>query len=99
MVFTSTGSSARMVSRYRPAVPIYAFTESETVARQLTVIYGANTIAAPLLSSTDEMMAQMDRLLVERGVATVGDNLVFVAGQPIGKPGSTNMLKLHTVEP
>ena len=99
VVFTSTGSSARLVSRYRPTVPIFAFTESETVARQLTVIYGANTIQAPLLASTDEMMAQMDRLLVERGVAKPGDNLIFVAGQPIGKPGSTNMLKLHTVVP
>ncbi len=99
VVFTSTGSSARLVSRYRPSVPIFAFTESETVARQLAPIYGANAIVAPLLASTDAMMTQMDRLLVERGVAKPGDNLIFVAGQPIGKPGSTNMLKLHTVEP
>ena len=99
VVFTSTGASARMVSRYRPAVPLYAFTQTEVVARQLTVIYGTTTIVAPLLTSTDEMMDQMDRLLVERGLAKPGDNMVFVAGQPIGKPGSTNMLKLHTVLP
>ena len=99
VVFTSTGASARLVSRYRPSVPIYAFTETDSVARALTIIYGTNTIVAPLLTSTDEMMAQMDRLLVERGVAKAGDNLVFVSGQPIGKPGSTNMVKLHTVEP
>ena len=77
----------------------YAFTQSEAVARQLTMIYGATAIIAPALTSTDEMMDQMDRILVERGLAKPGDNLVFVAGQPIGKPGSTNMLKLHTVEP
>ena len=99
VVFTSTGTSARLVSRYRPAVPIYAFTQTEAVARQLTMIYGTTAIIAPALTSTDEMMDQMDRILVERGLAKPGDNLVFVAGQPIGKPGSTNMLKLHTVEP
>ena len=99
VVFTSTGTSARLVSRYRPAVPIYAFTQTEAVARQLAMIYGTTAIIAPALTSTDEMMDQMDRILVERGLAKPGDNLVFVAGQPIGKPGSTNMLKLHTVEP
>ena len=99
VVFTSTGSSARMVSRYRPAVPLYAFTQTEAVARQLTVIYGTTSIVAPVLASTDEMMDQMDRLLVQHGLAKPGGNLVFVAGQPIGKPGSTNMLKLHTVVP
>ena len=99
VVFTSTGSSARLVSRYRPQVPLIAFTQSETVARQLSVIYGASAVIAPLLDSTDAMMDQMDRILVEQGIARPGDKLVFVAGQPIGKPGSTNIVKLHTVEP
>jgi len=99
VVFTSTGSSARLVSRYRPQLPLIAFTHSEAVARQLSVIYGAQAVVAPLLDNTDAMMDQMDRIVVEQGAAKPGDKLVFVAGQPIGKPGSTNIVKLHTVEP
>lgn len=98
VVFTSTGNSVRLVSRYRPSVPIYSFTPSEAVARQLSVIYGARAIEAPVLESTDMMMDQMDRMLVEQGWAKPGDKLIFVAGQPIGRPGSTNVMKLHTVE-
>ncbi len=97
IVFTTTGRSARLVSRYRPPMPIYAFTASPAVARQLAVIYGARAVQAPDCPSTDEMVAQMDRILVEREWAKPGDQVVFVSGQPIGKPGTTNMMKVHTV--
>jgi pyruvate kinase len=97
IVFTSSGSSARLVSRYRPPVPIYAFTPNTTVARQLAVNYGITAILAPVVGSFDQMMAQMDSTLLERGYAKQGDAVVFVAGQPIGRAGSTNLMKLHRV--
>jgi len=43
------------------------------------------------------MMGQMDRLLIERGYLRPGDVVVFVAGQPIGRPGTTNLMKLHQI--
>jgi pyruvate kinase len=49
------------------------------------------------MSSTDEMMALMDRILLERGYVKPRESVVFVAGQPIGRPGSTNLMKLHRV--
>ncbi len=98
VVFTSTGSSARLVSRYRPPVPIYAFTHSIAVARQLTAIYGVRAVEVPVLSSTDEMMDQMDTILLDRGLVKLGDRVVFVAGQPIGRPGSTNLMRIHIVD-
>lgn len=97
VVFTASGASARLISRYRPPVPIYAFTPSEMVGRQLAINYGITPILAPDAHSFDEMMAQMDRLLVEMGHAQRGDTVVFVAGQPIGRAGSTNLMKLHRV--
>jgi pyruvate kinase len=96
-VFTASGISARLVSRHRPPVPIYAFTASATVARRLTVIYGVKPIVIDDLRSTDDMMAVMDRMLVEKEWMQKGDAVVFVAGQPIGRPGTTNLLKLHRV--
>jgi pyruvate kinase len=97
VVFTATGTSARLVARYRPAVPIYAFTPSAERARQLSVLFGVHGQVAPELASTDEMMAMMDRHLLDKGLVKPGDTVAFVAGQPIGRPGTTNMMKLHQV--
>jgi pyruvate kinase len=97
VVFTASGSSARLVSRYRPPVPIYAITPHESVARQLAISYGITPILAPDVSSTDEMLHQMDVLLVQHGATKHGEPVVFVAGQPPGRAGTTNLMKLHRI--
>ena len=97
VVFTSTGSSARLVSRYRPPVAIFAITPHDTTARQLAINYGVKPILAPDVSSTDEMLAQMDRVLMEGGYLQRGQPVVFLAGQPVGRAGTTNLMKLHRV--
>ena len=96
-VGTTSGSSARMLARYRPPVPIYAFTSSEAVARQLAVIYGVRAIVSPVMASTDSMLQQMEHSLIEQKYVAPGEKIVFVAGQPVGMRGSTNMLKLHSI--
>ncbi|HBY59260.1 MAG TPA: pyruvate kinase [Solibacterales bacterium] len=95
VVFTASGFSARLIARYRPPVPIFAFTPSQTTARQLSLIYGVFPFLAQHVKSTDEMMNQMDRTLIESRALKPRDSVVFVAGQPIGRTGSTNLMKLH----
>jgi pyruvate kinase len=95
VVFTASGSSARLVARYRPPVPIYAFTHSESVARQLSVIYGITSMLVPNPTDTDEMVKVIDQTLLGRKLVKPRDTVVFVAGQPIGHPGTTNFVKLH----
>jgi pyruvate kinase len=97
VVFTSTGSSARLVSRYRPPVNIFAITPYHTTARRLSVNFGVTSLLAPEVSNTDEMLAQMDRVLVDGGYLQRNELVVFVAGQPVGRPGTTNLMKLHRV--
>jgi pyruvate kinase len=97
VVFSASGASARLVARFRPPVPIFVFTPSAAASRSLSVVFGAKPIIQPQVSSTDEMMASMDRILIERGYVKPRDSVVFVAGQPIGRPGSTNLMKLHRV--
>jgi pyruvate kinase len=97
VVFTSSGSSAKLVSRYRPGVPIYAFTRSAELARQLTPHFGVHTVDAPRETSTDELLAAIDQMLVDRCQLRRGDRIVFVAGQPIGGAQPTNMLLLRQV--
>ena len=97
VVFTATGSTARLVARFRPPVPIYAFTPKDTTARQLQVSFGVRAVIAPDTSSTDEMIRQLDLMLMQNGCLKKGETVVFVAGQPIGRPGTTNLMKLHRV--
>ncbi len=97
VVFTSSGRSARLVSRYRPPVPIFAVTPSESAARALSVCYGVLPIVAPHAKTTDEMLGQLDRMLIEQQLLNVGDTVVFVAGQPVAHTGTTNLMKVHRV--
>jgi pyruvate kinase len=95
VVFTASGATARLISRFRPPVPIYAFTPNVESAQQLSLIYGVLPIVVPNAGSTDGMLVQLDQELQKRGLIKPHDQVVFVSGQPIGEPGSTNMLKLH----
>jgi pyruvate kinase len=97
VVFTSSGFSARLVSRFRPPVPIVAVTPHEPTPRQLAVSYGVYPLLAPEVDSTDEMLAQMDSVLLGGKYVERGALVVFVAGQPVGRPGTTNLMKLHRV--
>lgn len=97
VVFTESGYSARLVSRYRPSVGIIAMTTSMETVRRLLVNYAVTPVLAPDALSTDEMLSQMDTLLVDRGLLRAGDKVIFVAGQPVGMAGSTNLMKLHRV--
>jgi pyruvate kinase len=91
---TTSGSTARLVARYRPPAPIYAFTLSETVARQLTLIYGVHVLITPTEASTEQMLAIMDRTLLDRGLLKPRDTVILVAGQPMWRSGTTNMMIL-----
>lgn len=96
-VLTASGHTARLISRYRPSQPVYAFTSNEQVARQLSVIFGVQAVLTTELSSTDEMLAEMDRTLLANSRLKAGDTVIFIAGQPMGVRGSTNLMKLHRV--
>lgn len=96
-VGTTGGSSAKLLARYRPPVPVYAFTCDEQVARQLSIIYGVDSIIAPAFHETDAMLQWMEAALIETGRVKPNESIVFVAGQPVGLRGSTNMLKLHRI--
>ena len=60
-------------------------------------MYGVDPILSPSFESTDQMLQEMETMLMQTGRAQPGDSIVFVAGQPVGLRGSTNMLKLHRI--
>ena len=96
-VFTVSGSTARLLAAHRPPVPIYAFTPEAALARQLAPVFGIRAILTPAMHSVDEMLGYLDRTLVGRGWLQPEQRVVFVAGQPLGRPGTTNLMKLHVL--
>jgi len=97
VVLTTSGNTARLVARYRPPVPIFAFTLSERVVRQLAPVYGVQALQAPLLRSTDSVLADVDALLREQRGLKPGDTVILLAGLPIERMGPANIMMLLRV--
>ncbi len=97
-IYTRSGLGARLISHYRPPVPIYAFTPNAEVARRLSVWYGVLPILSPTLDTTDQKIAHMEEQLLERQLLEPEDNVVFVAGQPRGQVSGIDLIKLHRLE-
>ncbi|WP_159625383.1 pyruvate kinase [Actinomyces sp. zg296] len=97
VTFTQSGDTARRLSRLRSPIPLLAFTPLTTTRNQLSVSWGVQTFEVPEVQHTDEMVAQVDKILQDKHLARVGDSVVIVAGMPPGTPGSTNSIRVHTV--
>lgn len=95
VAFTTSGDSARRMTRYRSRVPVVAFTPEAVVRSQLALSWGIETFKVEHVKHTDEMVLQVDKTLLESGRCTVGEEVVIVAGSPPGIPGSTNALRIH----
>lgn len=94
---TTSGSTARMVSKYRPKTPIVAFTPHESTYRQLALSWGVQPRLIPQVHTMEEMLETAVNTAVKLGLASEGDRVVITAGVPIGVPGHTNLIKVHTI--
>ncbi len=97
IAFTETGSSARLIARWRHRTPLLAFTPNPRVRSQLSLVWGVETFLVPQVEHTDDMVQQVDKALLEIGRATFGDRVVIVAGVPPGVPGTTNGMRVHKI--
>jgi pyruvate kinase len=95
VAFTETGSSARLVARHRSRTRLLAFTPNAHVRNQLSLVWGTETFLVPGVSHTDEMVAQLDKVLLDLGIFKMHDPIVVIAGVPPGVPGSTNGMRVH----
>jgi pyruvate kinase len=95
--FTQSGDTARRLSRLRPTRPVLAFSPTEQVRNQLALVWGIQPMLAEEAAHTDEMTRQVDRVLLEKGLAQPGELVVIAAGSPPGMAGSTNLVKAHKV--
>lgn len=97
VAFTHSGFTARLVSKFRPTVPIIAFTPFERVRRIMSLYWGVRPEIMRPLSNTDEMIREVEATLLQRNLAKRGDRIVITASIPVPGAGRTNMLKLHRI--
>ena len=97
VAFTTSGDSARRMTRYRSRVPVIAFTPNAKVRSQLALSWGIETFLVPEVKHTDDMVLQVDKALLEIGRCGEGQQVIIVAGSPPGIPGSTNALRIHNM--
>jgi pyruvate kinase len=95
-IFTETGNTARMISKYRPKAPIYAFTHIAPVVQRMNLYWGVHPVRCQQARSAEQMVALAERLLVGRGQLKAGEVLGVVAGTR-QTSGSTNLMRLHVV--
>ena len=94
---SESGTTARLLSKYRPQQPIIACVMREQVQRQLSLSWGITSLMMPLAHSTDELIEMSTALAKENGFLHNGELAVVTAGVPVGISGTTNMIKIHMV--
>lgn len=95
--FTTSGDSARRLSRLRPTQPIYAFSHLVHTHNIMCLSWGVIPKVVPFMDSTDKMTTQIDQQMLGEGIAEVDDLVVLAAGSTPGQPGSTNTLRVHRI--
>ena len=97
VAFTQSGDTVRRLARLHTKLPLLAFTSISEVRSQLSLSWGTETFLVPDVGSTDAMVKEVDRALLELGRYSKGDQVVIVAGAPPGTVGSTNLIHVHRI--
>lgn len=95
--FTNSGYTAVLMSKVHPNAPIYALSPHHPVVRRLALARGVVPIQTREAENTDEIFDLVDETLVGCGAVAPGDEVLVVAGMPVGITGTTNFVKLHQV--
>ena len=95
---TNSGRSARMICRFRPACPIAALTMHEKVRRQLNISWGVTPFLTGEVTSTDRIFSLSAEVALKEKLVENGDTVVITAGVPLGKSGSTNLIKAQVID-
>ncbi len=97
-VFTESGSSARLVSKYRPRAPIIGFSPNQETRRRLCLLWGVLPRTIVAVKDVDQLSEIAELRLLEEGLVRRGDIIGIIAGTPLGARGTTNLMRLHRVK-
>ncbi|MGD9801831.1 MAG: pyruvate kinase [Hyphomicrobiaceae bacterium] len=94
VAYTASGTTAFRTARKRPRVPILSLSPTEKTARQLALLWGNYSAVSSEITSYDDMIDKAKAHAVEEGFGQTGDRIVIIAGFPVGKPGTTNNIRV-----
>jgi pyruvate kinase len=97
IAFTTSGTTALRVSKYRPYHPILAVTPSASVVSRLSLAWGVLPLKKPEPANLEEVFELAGKAALETNLAKRGDLIVIIAGIPLAVPGSTNLVKIHSI--
>ncbi|MEE9375073.1 MAG: pyruvate kinase [Rhizobiaceae bacterium] len=96
--FTASGSTGTRAARVRPPKPILALSPIPETARRLALTWGMKTVITPNMADLDDMVDMACRIAFEEGLAKAGDQIIISVGVPLSVPGSTNMLRIASID-
>jgi len=97
VVFTESGHTAMLLARHRPSVQILALTPSQSVTRQLALVWGVVSFVFPQIDDTDERITAAQDHLKKLGLLHEGQLTIIVTGERLGHSMGTNLIKVHLV--
>jgi pyruvate kinase len=95
VTFTRSGSTSRLVSSYRPPVPILGVSDQLRTWRQLALVWGVYPVHATGEATYDSLLDHARRFLIDQRMARPGQRVVVTAGVPFHVSGTTNMLRVE----
>lgn len=97
VALTRSGSTARMIARYRPAERVLALTDNEVNAHKLMLSFGCYPMVVPTLQNVDEILKTVRTVTLDSKLVKKGDKVVIVAGMPFGTSKETNFILVETL--
>ncbi len=94
---SATGRTARVVSRYRPRAPIICATNRADTYQRLALVWGVQSVMVDIADDSDSMMQACIDAADKTGQVQTDDIVVITGGVPVGRPGSTNFIKIHRI--
>ena len=98
LIPTTSGSTARLIARYRPQQPIVAVSPEPQTVKMLCLVWGVCPVSIKGFKSTDEMVRALQKKALELGVVKPGDLVAITAGLPLHQAGTTNMITVKVIE-
>jgi len=95
---TFTGFTAQMLSKYRPQVPIYAFTTNDFIRNKMNLLWGVYPDLINYTDSADRLISDVSEVLKKKYLFKKGELIIFIAGLPLRKYSETNFIKIHVIQ-
>jgi len=98
LIPTTSGSTARLIARYRPRQPIIAVSPERQTVKTLCLVWGVHPVPIRGFKSTDEMVRMLQQKAIQSGLVKRGDLVAITAGLPLHQAGTTNMITVKVIE-